>query len=344
MKTASNHIKIAMSMTAWKRPDLTKRVLDSLPQGVPLYVGIEPGNIETQELIFKHHSLGDVILNPERIGITENTRQAMSAAFADKADFVLHIEDDVILMPTALNFIKWAAAEFKDDQTIGTTSCHSLNRFNNPGDVAIQRWFGCYSWGTWRDRFESMQESWCGDERAYTRSIAGWQLQYSKHQAYPIASLSMNIGWGSKEGMNCSSYSAPMQHCYENTEVPKYNVVHVPSGSNPWWSDVYPSPPDCMLALSWLREDMIQGWEIFGNYDGPWLMAEYTPTVNAQVIFMCELNPAWLDFRLQMSPVQRVILPRADDDIRKVLLKHSFWCKHRAGNVERWCSPAQKIL
>lgn len=339
MKTS---LKLAISMTAWKRPELTKRVLDTLPKDVPLYAGIEPGNTETQELIFKHHSLGAVMLNSERLGITENTRQAMSAAFSDQADFVIHVEDDVILMPTALDFIRWAAAEFKNDQTIGTTSCHSLNHFKDPGAVAIQRWFGCYSWGTWRDRFESMQSSWCGDERAYTRSIAGWQLRCSKRQIYPIASLSMNIGWGSKDGMNSNNYAAPMQYCYESTEIPKYRVEHVPVGPNPWWSDVYPSPPDCMLALSWLREDKIQGWEIFGDYDGPWLMAEQDPIVNAPVLFMTESNPAWLDLRLQITPVQRVILTRADDATRKVLSKHSFWCKHRAGNVERWCSPFEK--
>lgn len=334
-------------MTAWKRPDLTKQVLDSLPRGVPLYASIEPGNAETQELISKHHSLGAALVNPNRLGITANTRQAMSMAFSDRADFVLHIEDDLVLMPTALNFIEWAATEFKDNDTIGTVACHSLNRYDHPGEVAIQRWFGNQGCGTWRDRFESMQDSWGGDARAYARSIAGWQLQHGKRQAYSVASLAKNIGWGSQEGTNSNNYPAPQQHCYEGTEAPFYSVEHVPSGLDPWWSDAYPAPPDCMLAISWLREDMIQGWEIFGEYDGPWLMAEQAPIIGAPVLFMDypgfdDATPLWLDLRLRMTPVQRVILPQATEATQKVLLKHGFWCKHRAGAVERWCSPFQK--
>ena len=179
-------------MTAWKRPDLTQQVLDSLAKcfGIKDYkllAFIEPGCEEVIKIFEKFNTCDkQIVVNERVVGIAENTKQALDAAFKI-SEYNIHIEDDTVLLPNALNFFEWGNKMFKDDYQIGTCCAFSGNTSTSlPSHAIAHRWFGCWAWSTWKSRWEnSLKMEWGGDLKRFAAHVNGWQFKnkYLQKQA-----------------------------------------------------------------------------------------------------------------------------------------------------------------
>ena len=101
------------------RPHYLKQMLNSLRDnnldGWTLYVNAEP-NQEVIDVIkaidFIEVSL---VINTERLGVRKNPFNVLNRAFENGAEFVLHLEDDLILSPDAVDLANWYYDEYSDN-------------------------------------------------------------------------------------------------------------------------------------------------------------------------------------------------------------------------------------
>jgi hypothetical protein len=117
-----------ITMTVWRRPEYTRRVLDSLTRALQFYeekagepfaermivsadgTEDEPNITQTREMIWRWQCKRPPLAPPQmmmfshplRLDCDENTRFVINQAFDQGADYVLHLEDDTVLSPDAL--------------------------------------------------------------------------------------------------------------------------------------------------------------------------------------------------------------------------------------------------
>jgi len=158
------------------------------------------------------------------IGLHAAIADGITACFADEADFVVASEEDVLVSDDVLEYMRWAAAEFRDNAAVLAVLAHSRGGQGwDPHEPAqdaaasqtafsLQPYFNAWCWGTWRDRWEKILEpSWdrtCTSGDALTSGY-DWNLaarvipQGGYLCVVPEASRSQNIGrlegWASSE-------------------------------------------------------------------------------------------------------------------------------------------------
>lgn len=110
----------AISLPVATRPHYLKQMLSTLKEcnlnGYTLYVNAEPNQdvIDVvNDITFIETKL---VVNKERLGVRRNPFNVLDRAFQD-ADFVVHLEDDLIVSPDALDLANWYYDTFKDDPT-----------------------------------------------------------------------------------------------------------------------------------------------------------------------------------------------------------------------------------
>lgn len=189
-----------ITMTAYKRPEYTKKVLDNLQQCIgfeeyTLLPTIEPGFPEVIEL-FSDISNCNVEVNNERLGCCTNTLKALRRGF-EISDFVIHIEDDTIPGIDSLLYFEWANNTYRDDREIfSITAYNRLRDINNIKSQDYftsyrQKWFTGWMWGTWLDRFEEMSKRWnfCSWDINLNKKVRG-----KRYEICPSLPRSQNIG------------------------------------------------------------------------------------------------------------------------------------------------------
>lgn len=100
------------------RPHYLKQMLDTLKEnnleGYKLYIACEP----VREVINIARSIDfietDVRYNSKVLGVRENPYRCIQQAFDDGSDFNVHLEDDIILSPDALDLANFYYEKFKD--------------------------------------------------------------------------------------------------------------------------------------------------------------------------------------------------------------------------------------
>jgi hypothetical protein len=164
---------------------------------------VEPGDDEVRALI-EGIDFAECAptWNPRVYGVNVNTALALEDACGRGADFILHVEDDVLLAPDALHFFAWAAERYAQDASVwAVTGYHREPEF--PGTLrwwhARRRcWFSPWGWGTWPSRWRALA--------AHLRLLAPltWDCQVNQividhrlAEVYPILSRAQNIGWAS---------------------------------------------------------------------------------------------------------------------------------------------------
>ncbi len=194
------------------RPDYTRASLDALArcEGIAdcLYVArVEPGSEEVIEAV---RGVGfceaRVVVNPRRLRCAANTVAALGAGFA-RGDFVIHVEDDILLAPDALDYFRWARDRYRDDPAVATVSAYH-RQAEEPGpaeyhDVRRRVWFHPWGWGTWRDRWRSFLRAPAREAMAVDvlPGRGDWDINFSRlfvsrglHEVYPRLSRAQNIG------------------------------------------------------------------------------------------------------------------------------------------------------
>jgi hypothetical protein len=106
-------MKLAMTMTAFKRPEYLENVLVNLANArakadYKLYFGVEPASKEVLDVcnsvafMPKH-----VHLNPKILGVRDNPYQLLKRTFDAGADGVLYLEDDLQITDDTVEMASW---------------------------------------------------------------------------------------------------------------------------------------------------------------------------------------------------------------------------------------------
>lgn len=153
-----------ISMTAWCRPSYTDRVMDSIRDARgsaewPFFASVDGDEhpeqatslghqVEQVRRVFQRRYAGypAARFHRYRIGCNAHIRQAVEMAFDAGSDFNLHVEDDIVLSPDALELCDWFYSLPNRDEYV------CLNLFSDwkpePGkELSMAEHFSFYPWG-----------------------------------------------------------------------------------------------------------------------------------------------------------------------------------------------------
>jgi hypothetical protein len=154
--------------------------------------------------VYKSFGIIPVVVG-EKHGCNYTIKKALDLAWEDNPDFVLMIEDDIIISDDALMYIEWASEKYKDDnsvRTIGLWKSKNGWDFGKPLSnstlfkVDEQVWFTCWGWGTWADRWKEISETWTTGNDSHDTS---WDVVMYGHlgnrkEVVPSISRAYNCG------------------------------------------------------------------------------------------------------------------------------------------------------
>lgn len=202
-----------VSMTAFDRVEYAAEVAESLrvarerlDEPVTLVVSLDwsERSGEMRELLAP-----DVLLDQtQRRGLQLNTRLVLDRAWELAGergdDFVLHLEDDLVLAPDALECAAWLRDRYRDDDRVGWVSLTEVHTI--PGDddhhaVGLFPWFECHVWGTWRPMWEQLRGDWPHEWSNHWAARVNDRSMFGTVQARPLLSRSRSIG---VYGQNCN--------------------------------------------------------------------------------------------------------------------------------------------
>jgi len=178
-----------------------------------LYALIEPSS-HIQQTVELFNSLFDenpfaskeILVNPQIYGPQHNPWVGMERLLHQKSnDFAVCTEDDHPVSDDILEFFSWADEAYRDDPEVGTVCAYS--KVSGLQD-AVARYVGFspWTWGTWRNRWQSViGPTWDHDYSTYNgfpgnQSGFDWNLntrvfpRLGLSTIYPQESRSQNIG------------------------------------------------------------------------------------------------------------------------------------------------------
>ena len=116
-------MQLTLTIAASDRPGHLARMLDTLLAndltGWRIFAGIEPGPRQGEvAAVFRERLAGcDLTLteNRARLGVRDHPYRLLNQAFDAGADFDLHLEDDLLLAPDALDLARWYATHARPE-------------------------------------------------------------------------------------------------------------------------------------------------------------------------------------------------------------------------------------
>lgn len=173
-------MQLGLSVCLYRRPDYSKQILTAIsavPEfvNIPTVVYIDLYNVEMQsqlenivQQILPHVC---VVKATEKLGCNETTRCALSRSFENPIDFNVHIEDDILVAPSAGAYMQWASNMFALDSSIfsaglwrhpnGWLPGCSRDMYTDEHNMVEKfAFFTCWGFGTWRDRAQEMLARW----------------------------------------------------------------------------------------------------------------------------------------------------------------------------------------
>jgi hypothetical protein len=174
-----------------------------------------------------------VLIMPKPAGANGTIRAALADAFT-RSDYVIHVEDDVLLAADALPYFRWAR-RYGADPEVWTVAAWRHARGWLPGcgremmadEIAMARkqpFFTCWGWATWRDRWREMESNWTqGGDHELSWDVRMEQMRGGRVQVCPMISRAVNIGktGGIHRGdsplayWRAASSTAPVQSFFE---------------------------------------------------------------------------------------------------------------------------------
>lgn len=183
----------------YNRPACTQSMLDHLSKcvGINEYhvvFFVEPGCSEVQSLIDSCTLNKTVIHNNHLFGCWSNKKQAIKHGF-DNTDYLIHLEDDVILSQDALLYFEWA----KNVKNVGTVTAYNKNTVKNyiesmhtARTVQSRNWYNSTAWAMHIDKYNIIKNDWTGQDKQLYVLL---HFNYNLHEIYPSLSRANNIGY-----------------------------------------------------------------------------------------------------------------------------------------------------
>lgn len=202
----------AMFLTVFDRPQY---LIDTLAtwrevrgfKDWPLYVRIEPSPVQheiisiIQEL---DHPEVYITVNPRRYGVLHHPWVGFDELFK-KYDFVIRLEDDLIVSDDILEYFEWASIVYESHPKVAAVIGYTDE--DGPSNAArLQGTFSPWIWGTWRDRWVNiMRDTWDHDYSTFNGHPghqAGWDWNLNTRiypeqellSVLPTSSRVQNIG------------------------------------------------------------------------------------------------------------------------------------------------------
>ncbi len=214
LKHGKQNLNIRVAVAACNRPEYTRRSLSAI-FGM---VGFEDSSIINMSIdrLFDG-SINDKVvevarffgiepfISDKKLYCNGNIFNALSDAWSnEEAEFVIMVEDDIIVSPDAFKYMKWAAENFIDDHNIKSVGLWNHRDgwspsepiANNATKIMLQEYFSVWGWGTWRDRWEQIRSEWTtGDDSPATSwDVVICNNMKSKKELVPAISRSYNCG------------------------------------------------------------------------------------------------------------------------------------------------------
>ena len=202
-----------ITMPVWGRPQYAFKALESLSHcaGIEHYlllIHIDGAchqdmkklacSVEFCERIVVEHG--------EKLGCNGNTRHALAHGFKE-SNFVIHVEEDVVLAPDTLRWFEWAN-QFGSDADIFTVNAwrHDVGWLPESGspkpadeDQKASKipFFNCWGWATWIDRWREIDAGWTnGTDLSLSWDVKVSEIRGNRMGIQPHISRAMNIGSG----------------------------------------------------------------------------------------------------------------------------------------------------
>jgi hypothetical protein len=199
-----------ITFTAWRRPHYTYMVCNALKRchGIrnwTVLIHVDGDGHRNVERIAKCFRVSkcEVLTNDAHLGCNANTREALRHGFS-LADYVVHIEDDVVLAPDALRYFDWGR-QFGGDPTVFTVNAwrhdngwlpsNSGSPNGSAGTVERIKFFNCWGWATWKDRWQEMDANWStADDLTRSWDFAVSDIRGERFGLQPHISRATNVG------------------------------------------------------------------------------------------------------------------------------------------------------
>jgi hypothetical protein len=213
-------MQLAVTFTVNDRPKYFEQVLESWSavrgkEDVAFFFSCEPSdwalnNGRSAQLAADWLKQNKVLAsrvshNSRQFGAGHNPYVALQRGFGGWLDYVILAEDDLLVSDDILEYHKWAATEYVDDDEIATV--HSWRQYPPEGASfsAVERlspFADSLVWGTWRDRWPLLEANWDHDYNTGVGNYRGWDWHFrlrllpahGKVSLYPQISRVQNIG------------------------------------------------------------------------------------------------------------------------------------------------------
>ncbi len=192
----------------YRRPRTSTMCLNHLGMcnGIKDYIVISYVEPENQDVInvvkdkryvdmFGEHI---VVVNDTLKGGTENERISLTHGF-DLSDYVIFVEDDLLLYKDSLEFHEYCCQKFYEDKdvfniTLLNVSFGNLNPYIYMYGIGKRRQFSPAGFGIWRDRFDRINDMklWDFDRKVSMDCHIGQNIH--GNEIYPKISRIQNIG------------------------------------------------------------------------------------------------------------------------------------------------------
>lgn len=194
-------------MTLCNRPQYTRQVLQALARcddidKFPVALLCEPVNDDVihEAVLFAHempHVHAFVMVGQKRVGCNVNTYSALAYGF-DHHDRVIAMEDDTVPGRDFLRFCDWALDKYEKDPSVLSVCGYQRTPKEEAGyrnAVIRESWFTPWGWATWRDRWETLRDSWPADDRQVSwDTVIDKLTRRGRYEVRPLLARIQNIG------------------------------------------------------------------------------------------------------------------------------------------------------
>jgi hypothetical protein len=161
----------------------------------------EPVNQEVIELAQAFTQLPQVkawvLVGTQQVGCNVNTYSALAAGF-DHHDRVIALEDDTVPGRDFLRYCDWGLESYERDPTVMSICGYQKTPVEEVGyrnAVVREQWFTPWGWALWRDRWNSIRDSWPVDDRQISwDTVIDKLTRQDRFEVRPLLARVQNIG------------------------------------------------------------------------------------------------------------------------------------------------------
>ena len=173
----------------------------------------------------------EVNINKEKLGLWPNKKQAVIQGLR-RNNYIILIEDDIILSKDALKYFEWADKKFRNNNEVESVTGYSHNcrgdqickYNNNEGNTIIsEKWYTPWSNAIWRHKSHKFLEKWTGRDINYNNYV---HLN-NKLEVRPLLGRANNIGW--KNGTHNTTKNAVWCKIWRGNYYSSDNYKYLPN-------------------------------------------------------------------------------------------------------------------